>query len=108
MKYIITDNDGHNKEVSKKYYDKIKAFNRNVQMFFLLCNDFDLNKRYPVKGFDLKIKGIDLLTIMDIVEKDRENPTRSLTLNNGFYFHQNGSIAGFCGINGFNSINNKP
>jgi len=112
MKYVIKDKQDREKEVSKKYYEKIKGMNENIQQFFLICKDFDLNKRYPVQGCETKLKGIDILWIMDLIYKDRDDPTRNLILkNNLLYYTQQDKCVGWLSLNGFvsfpdNDINN--
>jgi len=104
MKYFITDK-GAEKEVSKKHYNKIKLMHENVQRFFVLCKDYDLNKRYSVTGFEIKLKGIDILYIMDIIYKDRDDPTRNLVLkNNLLYYTNQGKCVGWNSLSGFVSF----
>jgi len=104
MKYFITDN-GIEKEVSKKHYNKINLMHENVQRFFVLCEDYDLNKRYSVTGFDLKLKGIDILYILDIIYKDRDDPTRNLTLEGNLFYHtKQGKCVGWNSSSGFVSF----
>ena len=85
MKYYIASN-GTEKEVSKKHYDKIISMDGGTQKFFIYCNDLDLNKKYKVAQFELMIKGIDLLTILDLMVKERDYQMKGIAIKGGLYF----------------------
>ena len=87
-RYYISDGIKE-KLVSKSHYDKIKSFDDNTKGFFLYCNDLDLNKSYPIQGFDGKIKGIDLLAILNIMNDIKSKATLQLKftgLSDKLYF----------------------
>ena len=103
MAYVIYD-DYDTKEVSKKHYEKIIKMHQAVQTFFLRCDDFDLNKRYSVLDIEVKLKGIDVLTIIDWIYKDREQGMGNSTLRYPFYYNNTNDIIGWLGVRGFNTI----
>ncbi len=101
MKYIVKDNYGREKEVSKKHFTKIDTMDDSVKMFFMSCNDFDLNKLYKVQDFEVKFKGIDLLVMMDKIKKEAQKPINKYKYIHPFYY-DNGKFIGYAGVNGFN------
>jgi hypothetical protein len=83
------------KIVSEKHAKKIQSFLPVVQQFFHCCDSLDLNKKYSVAGLESKIKGIDLLVIMDMMIRERENPLNGLTMKYGIYFNKENNAVGY-------------
>jgi len=88
-----------------KYADKLQSFCPEVQNFYRLCKDLDVEKEYDVAGFENKIKGIDLLKIMDIIYQDRKDETRNLVFDGTLlYYNKEGTCVGYLSTNGFNKF----
>ena len=75
------------KMTSEEHAKKIESFLPEVQRFYLLCKDFDLNGKYKVDGFDEKVKGIDLLKIMDLMKREERKPAAVPTFQNQLFNH---------------------
>ena len=73
------------KTISKKHEKKIQSYLPEVQTFYWRCKDFDLNKKYSVVDFETKLKGIDILTLMNMIyKKSMQNENiNSITIHSG-------------------------
>jgi hypothetical protein len=86
------------KMTSEKHAKKIETFLPEVQRFYLLCKDFDLNGKYKVDGFEEKIKGIDLLKIMDLMKREQRKTSIVATFKNQAFNHTNLEDSEFMGL----------
>ncbi|MFA5715034.1 MAG: hypothetical protein WC998_04810 [Candidatus Paceibacterota bacterium] len=88
------------KYISEEHAKKIKSFLPETQMFYLRCKDLDLNQEYSVAGFETKFKGIDLLQMMDIVMREKKDPTNGLVVKGGLYFDKSNKVVGYISATG--------
>ena len=88
------------KYISEEHSKKIKSYLPEVQMFYLRCKDLDLEKEYSVAGFESKLKGIDLLAMMDIIMREKKDPTNGLTVKGGLYFDKLNKCVGYISCTG--------
>jgi hypothetical protein len=89
-------------EISQEHSKKIRSYLPEVQMFYLHCEDLDLDKEYSVAGFESKFKGIDLLAMMDIVMREKKDPTNGLFIKGGLYFDKKNKCVGYVSASGPN------
>lgn len=69
------------KTISKKHEKKIQSYLPEVQTFYLQCKNLDLNKKYSIEGMETKIKGIDILALMNIIYKQKNENTNHFTVH---------------------------
>lgn len=104
MKHTLSDIYGNVKEVTKEHQEKILSMDIDVQSFYLRCNDFDLNKKYPVEGFETEFTGMDILVMMDKMKEIEKSPTAGLILKYPFYVDRKDNVVGYSSFEGFTPL----